>query len=257
MLSCNQVVILTKLDILIQGSGLRTNLGSLGICTIALIREKKITLVDTGHFGNRRQILQGLKHLNISPLDIDNIILTHSHWDHSLNLELFRDATVFINFKELAYARSVKGDDWATPMTLGMIIESMKTEIIKGDANFSDDVKIIYSPGHSPGHQSVLVRTDEGNMLLTGDAMPTLRSYFRGLPDYIGTSEDEARQSITKLKALQPDVYYPGHDRPFRIVDMKPEYLAHSEIKIIVRRETEENFGIILSTEAPEKPEKV
>jgi len=248
---------MARVDILMQGSGFRTNLVSLGICTIALIREKGNVLIDTGHFGNRRQILDALKRLGLSSPDVDKVILTHSHWDHSLNLELFENATIFINSKELAYLRSVKRDDWATSISLGMIMEKMKTEIVKGDYNLSNDIRVIETPGHSPGHQAVLVRTEEGTALFTGDAMPTLRSYFRGLPDFITNTEDEARRSITKLKALKPDAYYPGHDRPFRIVKEKPEYLSHSEIKVIFRRETEENFGIVLGTEAPEKPEKV
>jgi N-acyl homoserine lactone hydrolase len=138
-----------------------------------------------------------------------------------------------------------------------MILEKMKTEILEGDKDLSNDVGVIESPGHSYGHQAVFVRTDGGTVLLTGDAMPTLRSYIRGLPDFIATTEDEARRSIAKLKAFKPSMYYPGHDRPFRIDGEKPEYLSHSEIKIIFRRETEENFGIVLGTEAADKPEKV
>jgi len=248
---------MAKLDILMQGSGFRTNLVSLGICTIALIRDRGNILVDTGHFGNRRQIIEALKRLDLSPPDIDKVILTHSHWDHSLNVELFRNATVFINSKELSYVRSVKGDDWATSISLGMILEKMKTEILEGDKDLSNDVGVIESPGHSHGHQAVFVRTDGGTVLLTGDAMPTLRSYIRGLPDFIATTEDEARRSIAKLKAFKPSTYYPGHDRPFRIDGEKPEYLSHSEIKVIFRRETEENFGIVLGTEAADKPEMV
>jgi len=248
---------MAKVDILMQGSGFRTNLVSLGICTIALIRGKDNILIDTGHFGNRRQVLAALQRLGLSPSDIDGVILTHSHWDHSLNLELFRNATVIINSKELAYVNSVKGDDWATSIGLGMIIKKMKTEIVKGDKDLSKDIRVIESPGHSPGHQAVLVRTGEETALFTGDAMPTLRSYFRGLPDFITTTEEEAGRSITKLKALKPDIYYTGHDRPFHIIKGKPEYLSQSEIKVIFRRETEENFGIVLGTEVSDKPEKI
>jgi glyoxylase-like metal-dependent hydrolase (beta-lactamase superfamily II) len=248
---------MAKLNIIMQGSGFRTNLVSLGICTIALIGDRGNMLVDTGHFGNRRQIIDALKHLDLSPLDIDKVILTHSHWDHSLNIELFRNATVYINSKELSHARSVKGDDWATSVSLGMILDKMKTDIQVGDMDLSNDVRVIECPGHSPGHQAVLVRTDEGTALFSGDAMPTLRSYMRGLPDFISTTEDEARRSINKLKSLKPETFYPGHDRPFRINGGKPEYLSHSEIKVIFRREIEENFGIALGTEEADRPEKV
>jgi N-acyl homoserine lactone hydrolase len=248
---------MAKLDIIMQGSSFRTNLATIGICTIALIRERGNVLVDTGHFGTRRQVLKGLELLGLAPRDIERVILTHSHWDHALNLELFRNATVLINAKELAHVNAVTGDDWATSSVLKLIMEKMKLQTTKGDEQVSNDVTVVETPGHSPGHQSVLVTTQTGKVLLSGDAMPTLRSYFRGLPDFITTTEEEARRSIDKLKMLRPDVYYPGHDRPFRIVKGEAEYVGQSELKVIFRRETEENFSVVLSTEMSEKPEKV
>jgi glyoxylase-like metal-dependent hydrolase (beta-lactamase superfamily II) len=248
---------MVKLDILMQGSSFRTNLSSLGICTIALIRGENNILVDTGHFGNRRQILESLKRLNLTPSDIDKVVLTHSHWDHALNLELFSKATLVINSKELSYVRAVKGDDWATSCTLAYIIDRMKVQTTSGEQTIDKGVTVIETPGHSPGHQAVLVKTDEETALLTGDSMPTLRSYFRGLPDFITTSEDEAKQSIIRLKSLRPDTYYPGHDRAFKVIDGSPRYITHCTLKVIFRRETEENFGIVLGTEDSEKPERI
>ena len=214
-------------------------------------------LLDTGHFGTRRQSLEALKRLGVRPVDIDRVILSHSHWDHSLNLELFPKATIIINAKELDYARRVKGDDWATPSIIGLLLERMKVQTTEGDEDLTQTVRVIESPGHSPGHQSVLVKTDKGTALFTQDAIPTMRSYTRGLPDFITTTEQEARRSIEKLEGLNPDVYYPGHDRPFRVINGRPEYVGYSSLGIIVRRETEENFRIILGTEEAEKPERV
>ncbi len=248
---------MARLDIVMQGSSFRTNLAALGICTIALIRGKDNTLVDTGHFGTRRQMLRGLELLGLAPRNIERVILTHSHWDHVLNLELFRHATILISRKELTHIGTVKNDDWATPSALRLIMDRMRIKTTEGDEQVSDDITLIETPGHSPGHQGVLVATQAGKALLSGDAMPTLRSYFRGLPDYITTSEDEARRSIEKLKTLKPDVYYPGHDRPFRIIEGEAEFLGQSELKVIFRRETEENFGVMLSTEVSEKPERI
>lgn len=247
---------MAKLDVLTQGVGLRTSLGSLGLCTIALIRDGGNTLVDTGHFGTRRRVLEALGRLGLMSGDVDRVILTHSHWDHSINLELFRGAKVIISERELAHARSVRGDDWATPMSLASLLGEMRVEAVRGDCELSGDIRLIETPGHSPGHQSVLVETDGGTMLLTGDAMPTMRAYRRGLPDYL-TSEAEAKRSIERLKALKPDVYNPGHDRPFRVVEGRPEYIAGSEVKIIYRNESEEDVTIVLGTESAGKPERV
>ncbi len=127
--------------------------------------------------------------------------------------------------------------------------------MVEGDIALTKDVFLLETPGHSPGHQSVLVKTDEGRVLFSGDAMPTMRSYLHELPDYIMVSEDVASSSIRKMKNLKPDFYYPGHDRPFRVVDGNPEYLTQAELKVIFR-ETGGNFGILLSSENAEKPEK-
>jgi glyoxylase-like metal-dependent hydrolase (beta-lactamase superfamily II) len=160
-----------------------------------------------------------------------------------------------INSKELSHVNSIKEYDWATPSFLGRVLEERRVKVVEGDVAFSKDVFLVETPGHSPGHQSVLVKTDGGSVLFSGDAMPTMRSYIREQPDYIMVSDDAARSSIRKMKSLKPDVYYPGHDRPFRVVDSSPEYLSQTELKLIFRG-AEGNFGILLSTENAEKPEK-
>jgi len=246
---------MARYEVVLQGSSFRTNQASLGLSTIALIRGDGIILLDTGHFGNRGQLLNALEKLGITPADVDTVILTHSHWDHVLNLEVFGRAEVVINSKELNHVNSIKGYDWATPSFLGKVLEKRKVKVVEGDVALSKDVSLIETPGHSPGHQSVLVETDRGRVLFSGDAMPTMRSYLHELPDYIMVSDDVARSSIRKMKDLKPAVYYPGHDRPFRVVDGNPEYLTHTELKVIFR-EAEQNFGILLSTENAEKPEK-
>lgn len=209
-------------------------------------------LIDTGHFGTRKQILDSLSRFNVKPSEIDNVILSHAHWDHSLNLELFPKATVIINAKELDFIRN--RSDFEIPSMLAMLLEKMQLQTTEGDEDLTDDIRIIETPGHTIGHQAILIKTDRETALFTQDAMPTLRSYLRGVPDYIKTTEKEARKSIKKLQQLNPNIYYSGHDRSFRIVDGIPEYTEHSALEIIVRRETEENLRIALKTEKAEKP---
>ena len=251
------VIATSSLDIVIQGLDVRMDVLSPGISTIALIRGDDNVLVDTGHFGTRRYVLDYLKRLGLSPSDIDRVILTHSHWDHALNLGLFTDATVVINSKELTHARSVTGDDLATPLSVGMMLERMRIQSTTGDQDLSHNISVIETPGHSPGHQAVLVRTEAGSALFTGDAMSTMRSYLRGVPDFVTATEEVGRRSISRIKELKPDTYYPGHDRPFRIVNGRPEYIAHSELKVFFGRETEEDFGMVLRTADAEKPTRI
>lgn len=240
-----------------QGSSFRTNLVTLGICTVALIRGNKNILVDTGHFGSRRQIVDALNQFGLSPLDIDQVILTHSHWDHVLNLEIFENATVLINSKELDFLNPMGKKGKLIPKFIWLLMENMKIQKTIGDQKISKDIRVIETPGHSLGHQAVEVTIEKDTALLTGDAMPTLRSYYRKLPDFIHTTEEEAKQSIIKLREMNPNIYYPGHDRPFCVVNGKEQYLAHSKLTVIFRREIEENFGITLCSEDSEKIERI
>lgn len=170
---------------------------------------------------------------------------------------LFPKATVVINANEFDFIHRVSEDNWATPRIIAPLLDNMKVRKTEGDEDIFDDVRVIETPGHSVGHQAVLIKTDKGPVLFTHDAIPTLRSYLRGIPDYVTTNEQEARRSVMKLKELNPSIYYPGHDRPFCIIDGIPKYVGHSSLGVIVRGETEENLRIVLGTEDAEKPEKI
>src|SRR5581483_5942504 len=74
----------------LQGFGFGTDQGTVGFCGVTLVQGggKKI-LVDTAHIGRRQLLVQRLKEMGLSPRDIDVVVLTHAHWDHSLNMDLF------------------------------------------------------------------------------------------------------------------------------------------------------------------------
>ncbi len=248
---------MVKLDILIQGSTLRTNFGSLGLCTIALVRGEKNVLLDTGHYGNRRIVLDNLKKQGLGIEDVDLIVLSHLHWDHALNIDLFPRSTFILHSKELEYAHNVKTTDWATPSFIASLLDKMKVRTVSNDTKIMEGVELIETPGHTAGHLSMRVKTPTGIAVVAQDALPNARSFHRGLPDLVFWDEDAARASVIKIKSLKVDIIYPGHDRSFRVVDGRVEYVSHSSIKVLVRRETEENLAITLATEEAEKPERI
>jgi len=58
------------------------------------IKDKNI-LIDTGSREIKQELLQDLKSLNITPEKIDILIMTHNHWDHNGNLELFSKEKIY------------------------------------------------------------------------------------------------------------------------------------------------------------------
>jgi glyoxylase-like metal-dependent hydrolase (beta-lactamase superfamily II) len=80
---------------------------------------------------------------------------------------------------------------------------------LDGDADLFDGVSVLFTPGHSPGHQSVVVETADGLVVLGGDVTYSMRELIDG-----------ATSSILRIHALRPArVYLAHHDRPWQ-----PEY---------------------------------
>jgi N-acyl homoserine lactone hydrolase len=93
----------------------------------------------------------------------------------------------------------------------------MQFELLDGDVQLADDLRIVTSPGHTSGHQSVIATTDAGTELFIGDAAYTRAIWehagARRLPD--GQAADIAlwRATLTGLKALEPARIHFCHDR--------------------------------------------
>lgn len=79
-------------------------------------------------------------------------------------------------------------------------------------------VQIISTPGHTPGHVSVLVDTGTESILVTGDAIMTQREYEFGEHSiwYSGQQLEEIKSSRQRLQLVKPSIVMPGHDRGFR-----------------------------------------
>ena len=95
-----------SIEILVTGfPGKSVCHGSLGWSTIVLIRHKdRLALIDVGAFGHRKLLLSALEERNLSPSDITDVLLTHSHYDHALNWVLFPKARTVIADIEMNWA---------------------------------------------------------------------------------------------------------------------------------------------------------
>ena len=100
-----------EIEVLLPGFSVNTDQTTLGLCTVTLIRGTKLTVVDVGHFGRRTMLVETLKSHGISPEDIGRVILTHAHWDHSQNTDLFPNAEIVISTKELESSRIPRAND--------------------------------------------------------------------------------------------------------------------------------------------------
>src|SRR6476469_4743710 len=95
-----------EIDIVIQGFlGNSVCHGGLGWSRVVRLRgHGRVALLDTGGCGLRRLLIERLATRALAPKDVTDVLLTHSHHDHSVNWTLFRHARIVIGADELAWS---------------------------------------------------------------------------------------------------------------------------------------------------------
>ena len=172
-------------------------------------------LVDTGVGGPQRwlddwrvvnrSVADALDELGMTPGDIGLVVNTHLHFDHCGQNAVFKHAAFYVQRAELDRARveSPMLTDWFDFM-------NARFELVDGDAEVLPGLRVIATPGHTVGHQSVLVASADGQSdVLVGDAAYTPRQYLDpatdDLPDGQASDVDAWRASVASIKAAAPD----------------------------------------------------
>ncbi|MBN1819349.1 MAG: MBL fold metallo-hydrolase [Prolixibacteraceae bacterium] len=206
-------------------------------------------LVDTGRKGFGNEILKAIISKGLKPANIKLIILTHTHFDHAGNARFLKEKTgakIIVHKNEAkclekGYTIIPRGTipfskrmSWLGRNLFPFIgkYPSVKPDIIVENeldlADWGIDGKILHTPGHTKGSQSVLI----GNSLLAGDAF-----FNRGLKGVFPPFADEPELLIKtweKIFKLNINKIYPGHGAAFKIDraietydDIKSKYLQN------------------------------
>ena len=179
-------------------------------------RGTEVMVWDTGYLpgsvpnATNKPLVDLLKQINVDPEQVKYVGISHFHADHTGQLGALKNATLLIG----------KGD-WdgitATPPMGGAnvkgfeawIAEKRKVEALSADKDVFGDgsVMVLRAPGHTPGHNILLVRLKEmGPVLLSGDAVHFLENYdYEGVP---GFNFDRAQTvaSIQRIKQMQKNL---------------------------------------------------
>lgn len=222
-----------SISVLQHGSTVWADQGVIGFCSVILIEGENRILVDVGHVGRRMGLEAALQEHGLAPDDIDIAIMSHAHWDHNQNFDLFHQAPLLLHEWERKYAYRPHRNDWATPAWTGAMIETHPS-LIEVDEGYEVEpgIRIMHTPGHSPGSITVMVETDDGLSAVTGDVLHSSNVALTRRNPRVFWNEKEATRSIDRILA-QADIIYPGHDRPFRVVNGKIEYAVEPTILTI------------------------
>ena len=176
---------------------LRTDAGS-------RISERLVKMFDFTKFGPKDDIKSKLESIDRDPGKIDFIITSHLHFDHAGGNEFVPNATVIVQRREWEVGMSPDGESKFGFYKVDFD-KGHKVRQVEGEYDVFCDGSVVCIPtyGHTPGHQSLRVRTEKGEIVLTGDACYFCRTLKeRRLPARV-FDRVEMLASLDRLEALE------------------------------------------------------
>ncbi len=179
------------------------------VLAFAIRHPDGLVLVDTGvgqgdawieeNYRPRvRDVREALKGASLDPDAVRAIVNTHLHFDHCGQNRAFPGVSAYVQQAELDLALREGHTivDWVD-------FPEARYEAVEGDREIVAGISVLATPGHTPGHQSVTVRTGDGLVLIVGQAAQDARSFATG----------EADVSVRRLRELNADRVHFSHDR--------------------------------------------
>lgn len=210
-----------SVDALLCGNGINFLQGDLALSGVVLIEAPEAgvirrIIVDSGHVGMRRNILEALARRGLRPTDIDVVVLTHAHWDHVQNVDLFPDARIALSAAELDSLSGPGARDIVTPAWTRHLFETGNTQPVTPGEYLAPGVQVLDAAGHTVGSIGVAVETVDGISVVTGDALPWAEVGLERQSALVFWDLERSQRTIEMLVDLA-DTVYPGHDRPFQL----------------------------------------
>ena len=145
---------------------------------------------------------------NASPADIIAIINTHLHFDHCGENRQFPSTPIYVQRAEheAAQAPLYSIPEWID-------FEGADYQLLNGESEVAPGVATIPTPGHTPGHQSVVIDSEEGRAIIAGHAAYDADEWSGAAASIAGEWDDaQYKASLESLRRLRPDRVYFSHD---------------------------------------------
>jgi N-acyl homoserine lactone hydrolase len=166
-------------------------------------------IMEPIRFKVPRTLRGQLAEIDVEPAAVTFLALSHLHIDHVGNLDLFPDATVLLQAAELEAAFGPDAEALTyIPETYAALHED-KVLALDGEHDVFGDgsVMLVPLPGHTPGHQGLLVRLDEtGPVLIAGDVSYSAKDYAAGAVRSGNVDLDASARSIDAVKHLEREL---------------------------------------------------
>ncbi len=195
---------------------------SIPIYGYAIRHPEGLILMDTG-VGEGSKLIEewqprvhsldaALAALGHRPSEVVGIVVCHLHFDHCGQNPRFPGVPIYTQRAEYEAAHT---PDYTVPEWVDF--PGARYTLLEGDAEPWRSVHILSTPGHTPGHQSLLVDTEEGGVLLTGQAVYTMAEYEGQAP--LESADPAYARSVERLQSLKARRVHVSHDQ--RILDSR------------------------------------
>jgi glyoxylase-like metal-dependent hydrolase (beta-lactamase superfamily II) len=205
--------------------------GPLDYFVWAIVGEDRTFVVDTG-FGRaeadarKRELIrspaEGLAALGIDCGRVEDVIVTHMHYDHAGNLDLFPNARFHIQDREMRYVtgrcmtHGLLRGSFALADVEGMVrrVYHGRVQFHDGDVELAPGVSLHFIGGHTMGLQSVRVETRRGQVVLASDAAHLYAHLdeHRAFPTVYNVADMLEGHAILRRLASSERHIVPGHD---------------------------------------------
>jgi len=152
--------------------------------------------------GFEGSVTQMLAQIGMRPADVTWLSFSHLHSDHTGNANLFKSATWILNATELKWA--LAGGQFVEEPTFSLY-KGAKQRLIDGDYDVFGDgtVRILKTPGHTPGHQVLLLKLRQaGTVILAGDLYHFHTDRTERLVPIFNTSRAETLASFDRVERI-------------------------------------------------------
>jgi N-acyl homoserine lactone hydrolase len=156
-----------------------------------------------------KSLTDQLAAIGLKPGDIGRVAISHTHGDHIGNVGLFSNATIVMQKAEYNWIHSANGPNENVNQLMALARKLLGTpknlQLIDGDTDVFGDgsVTLLATPGHTPGHQSLLVHLrNSGFILLSGDVAHSEENFEKDIVPSLNTNKAESIASMDRVRRL-------------------------------------------------------
>jgi N-acyl homoserine lactone hydrolase len=147
--------------------------------------------------------------IGLKPGDVGRVAISHTHGDHIGNMGLFPNSTILMQHAEYSWIHSPDGPNDNVNQLMALARKLLGTpknlQLIEGDTDVFGDgsVTLVSTPGHTPGHQSLLVHLENsGFIILSGDVVHMEENFEKNIVPSLNTSKPESLASMERVRRL-------------------------------------------------------